>query len=158
MSPAWIVIMPLCREDQTAWVDQRGHFHSLWHAWWGQNNTYPRDCHTAGCTAPTDSDGCRRTQPCSETTPGMQGGCTNGFQWPGPCTSLGGHAYSVDGRQWYISPVAPFNASTVFADGSTVMWRARERPHVITNAHGESHRPQMYNLSAAMIAASARSI
>ena len=68
--------------------------------------------------------------------PGMQGGCVNGSQWPGPCTALGGHAYSIDGRQWYISPVAPFNATTLFEDGSVVMWRARERPHVILNAKG----------------------
>ena len=117
-------------------MDRRGHFHSIWHAFRGQENTYPRDCHTPDCNAPTDSDGCHRTQPCNETTPGMQGGCVNGSQWPGPCTALGGHAYSIDGRQWYISPVAPFNATTLFEDGSVVMWRARERPHVILNAKG----------------------
>lgn len=84
-----------------------------------------------------DSDGCHRTVPCTKSEPGMQGGCVHGFQWPSPCTSLGGHACSVDGRQFYISPIAPFNASTIYADGSVVTWRARERPHIVLNEKGE---------------------
>eukprot|EP01052_Picozoa_sp_SAG31_P021485 SAG31_NODE_1664_length_7585_cov_10.994523_8_plen_285_part_00 len=57
--------------------------------------------------------------------------------WPGPCTSNGGHAYSVDGREWHISPVPPYTAETEFEDGTKVFWRARERPHVVFNEHGE---------------------
>ena len=87
---------------------------------------YPRDCHTPKCNAPTDSAGCYKNVNTS-----------TGLQFPGPCTSLGGHAYSTDGKQWYISPVAAYNASTVFEDNTVVTWRARERPHMILDGDGE---------------------
>ena len=100
-------------EDETLWVDKRGHFHVLAHAFRGQDEDWPQP-------------GCRKTQNVSWNEPPFWH-----MMFPGPCTSNGGHAYSVDGRLWHISPVAPYTAQTTFEDGSTVTWRARERPHVV---------------------------
>ena len=106
-------------EDPTLYVDQRGHFHVLAHAFRGQAGDWPQP-------------GCRKTQNVSKgSPPGWE------MSYPGPCTSNGGHAYSIDGKEWHISPVPPYTASTDFEDGSTVVWRARERPHVVLNEHGE---------------------
>jgi hypothetical protein len=90
-------------EDQTLWVDQRGHLHSFHHAWAGLKTDYP----VPGC-----------------------GGGRSYHQ----CQPRGGHAYSLDGRHWYISPVAMYDGTTEFDDGDTVHWRARERPHVMQDA------------------------
>jgi hypothetical protein len=106
-------------EDPTLWVDKRGHFHVLAHAWRGQDEDWP-------------APGCHKSQNVSWNEPPFWR-----MTWPGPCTSNGGHAYSVDGREWNISPVPPYTAETEFEDGSTVFWRARERPHVVFNEHGE---------------------
>lgn len=94
-------------EDQTIWMDKRGHFHTIMHAWRGQNNDYP----LPGCSAHSQA---------------------GSF-----CTSLGGHAYSLDGMLWYISPIAPFNATVQYEDGTSVHYRARERPHVVLDHNGE---------------------
>ena len=32
---------------------------------------------------------------------------------------------------WYISPVAPYLPTVAFVDGTSVTFRARERPHLI---------------------------
>ena len=37
----------------------------------------------------------------------------------------------------YISPVAPFNATVAYKDGSVLHYRARERPHVVLNRRAE---------------------
>ena len=95
-------------EDPTLYVDKRGHFHVLAHAWRGQDEDWPQP-------------GCRKTQNVSSgSAPFWR------LVYPGPCTSNGGHAYSVDGREWHVSPVPPYTAQTDFDDGSTVFWRARE--------------------------------
>ena len=87
-------------EDQNVWIDKRGNFHTLMHAFRGQPNDYPRP----GCIH----------QPSGA-----------------PCTSVGGHAYSKDGMLWHISPVAPYTGTVEYTDGSTVTYRARERPHLL---------------------------
>jgi hypothetical protein len=98
-------------EDQNIWVDAQGHLHTLMHAWRGQNTSYP----LPGCF---DSGG-------------------NGKFLPEGCTSLGGHAYSEDGAHWYISPVPAYTARVEYQDGSAVLYRARERPHLITSSKGD---------------------
>ena len=106
-------------EDATLYADKRGHFHVLAHAFRGQDEDWPQP-------------GCHKSQNVSwNKPPGWR------MAWPGPCTSNGGHAYSVDGREWHISPIPPYTAETEFEDGSTVFWRAIERPHVVFNEHGE---------------------
>ena len=107
------------RRDPTLYVDKRGHFHVLAHAWRGQDEDWPQP-------------GCRKTQNVSWNEPPFWR-----LTWPGPCTSNGGHAYSIDGREWHISPIPPYSAETEFDDGSTVFWRARERPHLVFDEHGE---------------------
>ena len=91
----------------------------LAHAWRGQDEDWPQP-------------GCRKTQNVSWNEPPFWR-----LTWPGPCTSNGGHAYSIDGREWHISPIPPYSAETEFDDGSTVFWRARERPHIVFDEHGE---------------------
>jgi hypothetical protein len=49
------------------------------------------------------------------------------------CTALGGHAFSQDGRDWWISPVAAYTPTVHYEDGSVLQLRARERPHVIVD-------------------------
>jgi hypothetical protein len=89
-------------EGNMMWVDSSGYYHSLAHAFRGQPTQYP----LPGCHFPA-----------SEPVP------------PGDntCTATGGHTYSIDGLNWYISPVAPFNSTVHYTDGSKVTFRARER-------------------------------
>ena len=51
-----------------------------------------------------------------------------------PCTatgSCGGHAYSSDGgRTWAVGPTA-YNGSVTYANGQTVEYLTRQRPHVV---------------------------
>lgn len=98
-------------EDQTLYIDARGNFHMLAHAYRGDNTDYPLP-------------GCRKSV---NTSRGMVA--------PGPCSSAGGHGYSRDGMEWFVSPVAAYTAETEFEDGSVVNWRARERPHVVMQGH-----------------------
>ena len=96
-------------EDQTIWRDPRGHWHALMHAFRGQNTTLPE--------------------------PGCVGG---GGAWSPPgCTSLGGHAFSIDASHWWIGREPAYTALVRFADGSEARMRARERPHVILDGAGE---------------------
>lgn len=96
-------------EDQTIWRDPRGYFHTLMHAFRGQNTTLPEP----GCF---DVDGV----------------------WSPPgCTSLGGHAFSIDASHWWIAREPAYTSLVHFADGSVADMRARERPHVILDAAGE---------------------
>jgi len=78
-------------EDQNIWVDRGGRLHTLMHAFRGQNTTYP----APGCVA-----------------------AANGTWLPLGCTSVGGHAFSVDGAHWYISPVRAYTATVAYEDGS----------------------------------------
>jgi hypothetical protein len=87
-------------EDTTVWVDRRGNFHSLAHAWRGQLNDYPI---------------------CDRST-------VQGYAF---CSALGGHAFSKDGADWYISPVPAYTPLVEYEDGTKLHLRARERPHVI---------------------------
>eukprot|EP00035_Acanthoeca_spectabilis_P000400 m.73039 g.73039 ORF g.73039 m.73039 type:complete len:418 (+) comp10188_c0_seq1:1-1254(+) len=98
---------PICVnwEDQNIWVDGRGNFHTLFHAW--------------------------RGQPCDYPLPGCHG--AHGGE---SCTSLGGHGFSRDGRHWYISPDAPYNNTILYDDGTSVAFRARERPHLAMSSNG----------------------
>lgn len=50
---------------------------------------------------------------------------------PANCSSLGGHAFSLDGAHWWISPDVAYTATVEYDDGSAVGYRARERPHII---------------------------
>ena len=47
------------------------------------------------------------------------------------CTAIGGHAFSANGNDWYISPVPAYTPRVEYEDGSVLHLRARERPHVI---------------------------
>ena len=98
-------------EDQNLWVDRRGNFHSLMHAFRGQPTDYP--------------------------LPGCHQDPASGQWLPANCTSNGGHAFSPDGTNWYVSPVQPFNATVIFDDGRVVPFRARERPHLIFTDDGD---------------------
>jgi len=99
-------------EDQNLWRDPRGHWHTIMHAWRGQNTTLP---------AP---------------------GCSNrgaGTPWlPAACTSLGGHAFSLDGAHWWVSREPAYTALVEFEGGAAVQMRARERPHLIFGDNGEA--------------------
>eukprot|EP01051_Picozoa_sp_SAG22_P006772 SAG22_NODE_455_length_10287_cov_1276.978406_1_plen_294_part_00 len=121
-------------EDLNLWIDKRGHLHSFHHAWSGSRTDLP---------APTCSND-RRYYPCQS-----RGGhafsveCVS-FALSRPCCPLFAHIYAdscgflrSSGRHWYISPDAMYLGNTLFADGSNVTWRARERPHVLQNAELE---------------------
>ena len=98
-------------EDQNIWVDRAGRLHTLMHAFRGQNTSYP----TPGCTS----------------SPG-------GGAWsPVNCTSVGGHAFSIDGAHWFISPVRAYTAAVEYEDGKSLDFRARERPHLLFGEDGE---------------------
>ncbi len=103
---------PLCVnwEDQNIWVDSAGHFHALMHAFRGQNTSYP--------------------------LPGCASGA--GGAWaPAGCTALGGHLFSEDGARWYVSPEPAYRPAVDYSGGASVLFRARERPHVLMGARGE---------------------
>ena len=51
-------------------------------------------------------------------------------------STIGGHAFSVDGISWTYSPVVPFNATITYEDGSGVVLQRRERPHLIFDKQG----------------------
>ena len=84
-------------EDQNLWIDKRGNFHTLMHAYRGQPCDYPV---------------CDRVH-------------NSAF-----CTAVGGHAFSEDGANWYISPVIAYTPTVQWEDGTSVTYRARERPHL----------------------------
>lgn len=95
-------------EGNMVWVDSFGFFHSLAHAFRGQPTQYPLPgCHFAQS----------KPAPRSDNT----------------CTANGGHAYSADGENWYISPVPPFTSTIKYTDGSQITFRARERAHLVFN-------------------------
>jgi hypothetical protein len=102
---------PLCVnwEDQNLWLDNDGHFHTLMHAFRGENTSFPQ--------------------------PGCRDGGGGNFVPPN-CTSAGGHAFSLDGASWYISPFKAYDADVEYADGTVVSFRARERPHLILSDAG----------------------
>ena len=89
-------------EGNNVWVDAAGYFHTLAHAWRGQPTHYPLP-------------GCRY----------------NGAPSSGACTANGGHAYSMDGRTWYVSPVPAFTSTIEYVNGSNLTFRARERSHLV---------------------------
>ena len=97
-------------EDQNLWMDRGGNLHSLWHAWRGQNTSYP--------------------------APGCYQNASGDYNPPG-CTALGGHAFSSDGAHWFISPIPAYTPQVEYEDGSIVTFRARERPHLILNTAGD---------------------
>ena len=98
-------------EDQNIWVDRAGRLHTLMHAFRGQNTSLP-------------APGCRQAQ---------------GGGWePVGCTSVGGHAYSVDGGHWFVSPVQAYTADVEYSDGSVLKFRARERPHLLLSPNGDA--------------------
>ena len=105
-------------EDQNIWMDRQGNFHTLMHAFRGENTTYP--------------------------SPGCYYNGTSADWEPAGCTSMGGHAFSSDGSHWYISPVPVYTSTVTFADGNVTHFRARERPHVILSEIGDL----MYFISA----------
>ena len=92
-------------------MDANGNFHTLMHAWRGQNTTYP--------------------------LPGCNNAGGGGAFLPAGCTSLGGHAFSEDGAHWYISPVPAYTSTVLYEDGSQVDFRARERPHLLLSPAGD---------------------
>ena len=105
---------PMCVnwEDQNIWVDADGHFHTLMHAFRGVNTSFP----LPGC---------------------VDNGNGSGFL-PARCTSAGGHAFSLDGSRWWISPTRAYTADVAYEDGSVVSYRARERPHLILSDGGDA--------------------
>lgn len=96
-------------EDQTIYRDPRGYYHAVMHAWRGQNSTLP----APGCIQ------------------------TNGVWLPANCTSLGGHAFSIDASHWWISTEPAYTAYIEFEDGTSAQMRARERPHFLLGDDGE---------------------
>jgi hypothetical protein len=46
----------------------------------------------------------------------------------------GGHAFSENGIDWRVSPMAPFTESVELDDGTTITYDARQRPHLVLNA------------------------
>jgi hypothetical protein len=98
-------------EDQTVWRDPRGRWHALMHAFRGQNTTLPE--------------------------PGCASAGAGGAWAPTDCTSLGGHAFSLDGAHWWLSREPAYSALVHFEDGTAVQMRARERPHVLLGPGGE---------------------
>lgn len=97
-------------EDQNLWMDASGNLHSIFHAWRGQNTSYP-------------APGCYRN--------------ASGAWLPAGCTSLGGHTFSPNGIDWYVSPVPAYTSSVTYEDGSVLDFRARERPHLILSPAGD---------------------
>lgn len=93
-------------EGNMIWVDSLGYLHSLAHAFRGQPTQYP----LPGCRYPANKSDAH-----DDNT----------------CTASGGHAYSIDGVNWYISPVAPFTSTIKYTDGSQITFRARERAHIV---------------------------
>jgi hypothetical protein len=111
-------------EDNHVYQNVRGEFHAFFHAWRGQPTDYPRP---AGFP---DYGGCSTN--CSNCSPHVYDQHSPGIY----CSSLGGHAYSLDGRHWYISPVPIYTPIVKFGDGSELFFRARERPHVVLDEDG----------------------
>ena len=107
-------------EGNNLWVDRRGHFHTLAHAWRAQPTDYP----LPGCGSGPPYNAKTARHP-SLARPGES------------CTSLGGHAFSLDGRVWYVSPIAPYNNTVRYASGQTLVVRARERPHLVFDDEGQ---------------------
>jgi hypothetical protein len=93
-------------EGNNIFVDREGYLHSLAHAYRGQPCDYP----VPGCKNPL---------------------VRNASDGVSPCTATGGHSYSIDGKHWYISPVAAFTSTIDFTDGSQLTFRARERAHLV---------------------------
>jgi hypothetical protein len=100
-------------EDNYMWVDERGNFHQMTHAFCGGVTDYP---------LPGISRGANNSVICNDAPAGFLG-----------CVAYGGHAFSEDGHTWYISSIAPYTNEISYADGSVVAVRARERPHLIFN-------------------------
>ena len=100
-------------EGQYLWVDERGNFHMMAHAFCGGVTDYP---------LPGVSVGINGSVVCNDAPAGFLG-----------CNAYGGHAFSEDGHTWYISPITPFTNEISFADGSVMAVRARERVHLIFN-------------------------
>ena len=108
----------------------RGEFHGFWHAWRGQPTDYPRP----SAELFPNYGGCTTNCSAVNHSGSSHAYCTrDGGLY---CTSLGGHAYSLDGRHWYISPVAAYTPVVRFGDGSELFFRARERPHTILDEDG----------------------
>jgi NADPH:quinone reductase-like Zn-dependent oxidoreductase len=97
-------------EGNNVYVDEDGYYHSLAHAYRGQPTDYPMP----GCN-----------------------GRRNASDGVSPCTATGGHMYSLDGKTWFVSPVAPFTSTIEFTDGVKTTFRARERSHLVFGKAGE---------------------
>ena len=100
-------------EGNYMWVDERGNFHQMAHAFCGGVTDYP---------LPGVSVGINGSVVCNDAPAGFLG-----------CVAYGGHAFSEDGHTWYISPIAPYTNEIAYADGSVVAVRARERVHLVFN-------------------------
>ena len=92
----------------------------IFHAWRAQPTDYP----APGCGSGSPYNAKTPTHPTLE----------RGGEF---CTSLGGHAFSIDGLTWYVSPVAPWNNTVKYDTGETISFRARERVHFVYNDVGE---------------------
>lgn len=92
----------------------------IFHAWRAQPTDYP----APGCGSGSPYNAKTPTHPTLE----------RGGEF---CTSLGGHAFSIDGLTWYVSPVAPWNNTVKYDTGETISFRARERVHFVYDDVGE---------------------
>lgn len=59
------------------------------------------------------------------------------FHNMGGCGSVGCHAFSADGFAWYLATSDPYTTEVDFADGSSINYGRRERPHLVFNSKGE---------------------
>ena len=110
---------------------RQGHFHAIFHAWRGQPTDYPRPVDLfpgySGCSTNVTLHGSYDTEAAGVF-----------------CTSLGGHAFSLDGSHWHISPVPVYTPIVTFPNASggsyELFFRARERPHMILDEDGNFNR------------------
>ena len=108
-------------EDNHVYQNARGEFHGFWHAWRGQPTDYPRP----SAELFPNYGGCTTNCSAVNHSGSSHAYCTRDAGLY--CTSLGGHAYSLDGRHWYISPVPAYTPVVKFGDDSELFFRARER-------------------------------
>ena len=59
------------------------------------------------------------------------------FHNMGGCSAVGCHAFSADGFAWYLATSNPYTSLVRFADGSSVDYARRERPHLVFNSRGD---------------------
>ena len=60
---------------------------------------------------------------------------------PYPANAISGHAYSVDGITWTMSPIEPYSNAVVRTDGTVSMFATLERPKLLFSDDSDPYRP-----------------